>query len=234
MKDNPFIKLLQKGLSADDVASHIHHHLDDCIINEECCNVDNGKMTSCRCIANIDKNMEVRHKLLSVMIEFNNSNTTNMKLYLQGIVLQGYLIKQRKSRRDKWKPEFHVKGVSDKNNEAYYFCQNGLRLLFCLGYRKWRTILAYIQIPTIKQHGNICNRNKLFSYTSEVLEYLSEVGHTEGKSQATRFACELTGIGVRNCEKVGMILPLYRSKRGMYLQYCWNNGWKLVSNGKGD
>ena len=134
-----------------------------------------------------------------------------MKLYLQGIVLQGYLIKQRKHRRDKWKPEFHVKGVLDKNSEAYYFCQNGLRLLFCLGYRKWKTILAGIQIPTIKEHGNVGNRNKSFSYTNEVLDYLMEVGHTEGESQATSFTRELTDIGIRNSEKFGMTLPPYRS-----------------------
>lgn len=234
MKNNPFVKSLQKSLNEDEIASNIHKHLDDCIINGECCNVDNGKVTSCRCIADVDRNMEVRHKLLAAMIEFNNYNTTNMKLYLQGIVLQGYLIKQRKSRREKWKPEFHVKGVSDESNEPYFFCQNGLRLLFCLGYRKWKTILEGIQIPTIKQHGNVGNRNKSFSYTSEVLEYLMEVGHTEGESQATRFVRELTGIGIRNSEKFGMTLPPYRSKRGMYLQYCWNNGWIPVSNGKGD
>ena len=96
MKDNPYIKSSQKGLNADEIASNIHHHLNNCIINGECCNVDNGKVTSCRCIAYVDNNMEVRHKLLEAMIEFNNYNTTNMKLYLQGIVLQGYLIKQRK------------------------------------------------------------------------------------------------------------------------------------------
>ena len=36
----------------------------------------------------IEINMEVQHKLLAAMIEFNNYNTTNLKLYLQGIVLQ--------------------------------------------------------------------------------------------------------------------------------------------------
>ena len=61
-----------------------------------------------------------------------------------------------------------------------------------------------------------------------------EVGHTEGESQATRVVRKFTGIGIRNLEKFGMTLPPYRSKRGMYLQYCWNNGWKPVSNGKGD
>ena len=91
----------------------------------------------------IEINMEVQHKLLAAMIEFNNYNTTNLKLYLQGIVLQWYLIKQKKPRHDKWKPEFHVRGVSDKNNKPYFFCQNGLSLLFCLGYQKWKTILAY-------------------------------------------------------------------------------------------
>ena len=52
------------------------------------------------------------------MIEFNNYNTTNMKLYLQGIILHGYLIKQRKPRRDKWKPEFYVNGVSDEKQRT--------------------------------------------------------------------------------------------------------------------
>ena len=47
MKDNHFIKSLQKGLNKDEIASNIHHHLDDCIINGECCNVGNGKVTSC-------------------------------------------------------------------------------------------------------------------------------------------------------------------------------------------
>ena len=87
IKDNPFIKSIQKGLHADDVATNIHNHLDNCILHGECCNVDNGKVTSCRCIADVDRNMEVRHKFLSAMIEFNSYNTTNMKLYLQGIIL---------------------------------------------------------------------------------------------------------------------------------------------------
>ena len=56
MKDNSFIKSLQKGLNKDNIASYIHHHLDNCIINGECCNVDNGEVTSCWCIANMDRN----------------------------------------------------------------------------------------------------------------------------------------------------------------------------------
>ena len=63
MKDNPFIKSLQKGLNENNIASKIHHHLDDCIINGECCDVDNGKVTSCRCVTKVDENMEVQHKL---------------------------------------------------------------------------------------------------------------------------------------------------------------------------
>ena len=57
-------------------------------------------------------------------------------------------------------------------------------------------ILTGIRIPTIKQHGNVGNRNKLFTCTSKVLEYLTEVGHNKGESQATRFICKLTVIGI--------------------------------------
>ena len=81
MKDNPFIKSSQKSLNEDEISEKIHHHLDNCIINGECCNVDNGKVTSCRCVAEVDENMEVRHELLAAMVEFNRYNTTNMKLY---------------------------------------------------------------------------------------------------------------------------------------------------------
>ena len=150
MKDNSFIKSLQRGLNKDNIASNIHNHLDDCNINGECCNVDNGKITSCQCVADVDRNMEVQHKLLAAMIKFNNYNTTDMKLYLKGIVLQGYLIKQRKHRCDKWKPEFHVKGVSDKNSEVYYFCQNGLRVLFCNWHRNSKFRKVWYDFTTIQ------------------------------------------------------------------------------------
>ena len=31
-----------------------------------------------------------------------------------------------------------------------------------------------------------------------------------------------------------MMMPPYRSKGGIYMQYCWINGWKPHSNGKGN
>ena len=86
-KSNLFIKSLQKVLNADKISSNAYDYLDNWIINRECCIVDNGDVTSCQCIANIDEDLDVRYELLEAVIKFNGYNTTNMKLYLQDIVL---------------------------------------------------------------------------------------------------------------------------------------------------
>ena len=45
------------------------------------------------------------------MLEYNKYDTSKKNIYLQGITLQGFLAKQKRRSRDKWQPEFHIKGV---------------------------------------------------------------------------------------------------------------------------
>ena len=71
-------------------------------------------------------------------------------------------------------------------------------------------------MPTLRKHKNFGNTYASFDYKSEVLEYLSEVAHSSGESQATQFMRELTGIGVRDEERNGVTLPAFYSKRKMY------------------
>ena len=49
--------------------------------------------------------------VLEALVEDNYYDSKERTLYLQRIILQGLIIKQRKSCWGKWSPEFHIKGV---------------------------------------------------------------------------------------------------------------------------
>ena len=91
-----------------------------------------------------------------------------------------------------------------------------------------------IKVPTIEEHKNLGNWNASFEYSSEVLDFLLQVAHDEGESQATRFVRELTGIGICNNKKFGFTLPPYNTKRKLYERYCYYNGWKTRQTPRGN
>ena len=122
----------------------------------------------------------------------------------------------------------------DDNHSQFFFCGNGIQKLFCLGYRKWKSLTEQVKLPKLKVHGNLGNKNASFQYESEVLDFLMEVAHEDGEAQATRFVREMTGIGIRNEEKFGVKLPPYHSKRKLYQKYCWENGWSVRSSNNGE
>lgn len=204
LQNNPFVQSKQKDIAGKEVFELMGNHLSLYFKSGECRNADNGVCTSCNCIKNISNNSFLENRVAEVLVEYNFFSSKNQTLYLQGIALQGFILKQRRNKRDKWTPKYHIKGVIDGDSEQYFVCQNGLRRLFCIGYKKWNTIVNGIRVPTIEAHKNVGNCNASFEYTSEVLEYLMEVAHEEGASQATRFIQELTGIGICNDEKFGL------------------------------
>ena len=199
-----------------------------------CVTSNNGRTTNCGCVVDIRDDETLYKNLENCLLEYNAYNNKNRTLFIQGIVLQGYILKQRRKAREKWAPEFHPKGVLDDNHSQYFFCRNGIQKLFCLGYRKWKSLTEQVKLPKLKKHANIGNKNALFQYKSEVLKFLMEVAHEDGESQATRFIREMTGIGIRNEEKFGVTLPPYHTKRKLYQKYCWENGWHVKSANNGE
>ena len=71
-------------------------------------------------------------------------------------------------------------------------------MTFCLGYHKWKIVIEQMKFPIFLKHKCVGNLNAFFNFTSEVPEYLSEISHNCGESQAACFVRELTGIEVRN------------------------------------
>ena len=199
-----------------------------------CVTSNNGRMTNCGCVTDIQDDETLYTNLENCFLECNAYGNKNRILFIQGIVLQGYILKQRQKARETWAPEFHTKGVLDDNHSQYFFCRNGIQKFFCLGYRKWKSLTEQVKLPKLKKHAIIGNKNASFQYKSEVLKFLMEVAHEDGESQATRFVRELTGIGILNEEKFGVTLPPYHTKRKLYQKYCWENGWHVKSANNGE
>ena len=233
-RNHTFARARQKKLTEEELRSRISDHISCCVMDGMCVTSNNGRTTNCGCVVDIRDDETLYKNLENCLLEYNAYDNKNRTLFIQGIVLQGYILKQRRKAREKWAPEFHPKGVLDDNHSQYFFCRNGIQKLFCLGYRKWKSLTEQVKLPKLKKHANIGNKNASFQYESEVLNFLMEVAHEDGESQATRFVREMTGIGIRNEEKFGVTLPPYHTKRKLYQKYCWENGWHVKSANNGE
>jgi hypothetical protein len=49
----------------------------------------------------------------------------------------------------------------------------------------------------------------------------------------TRLVQELTGLGLRAGEEEKIEVPTHMTKRGLYKLFCWQPGWKLVTDARG-
>ena len=233
-QNHTFSKARQKKLTEEQLRIRISDHISCCVLDGLCVTSNNGRRTNCSCVADIRIDETLYSNLEKCLLEYNQFDNKNRILYIQGIVLQGHILIQRRKTREKWTPEYHPKGVLDENKSPYFFCRNGIQKLFTLGYRKWKSLTEQVKLPKLKVHGNVGNKNASFNYESEVLDFLMEVAHDDGESQATRFVREMTGIGIRNEEKFGVTLPPYHTKRKLYQKYCWENGWHVKSSNNGE
>ena len=70
---------------------------------------------NCNCIQNIRGNNIVQRNILKCLFEYNLFDVKNRALFIQGVVLQGSIVSQRRKNRERWSPEFHPKGVLEEN-----------------------------------------------------------------------------------------------------------------------
>ena len=233
-RNHTFARARQKKLTDEQLRNRISDHISCCVLEGACVTANNGRPTNCSCVADVRSDETLYSNLEKCLLDYNSFDNKNRTLYIQGIVLQGHILSQRRNARDKWTPEYHPKGIIDENDSQYFFCRNGIQKLFALGYRKWKSLTEQVRLPKLKVHGNTGNKNASFQYENEVLDFLMEVAHEDGESQATRFVREMTGIGIRNEEKFGVTLPPYHTKRKLYQKYCWENGWHVRSANNGE
>ena len=67
VRTNPLLPSSQKHLDDDAIEDLIIQRLESCIRQEECNNIDNGRITSCDCVARIDDNTNVQDTIVEAM-----------------------------------------------------------------------------------------------------------------------------------------------------------------------
>ena len=163
-RNNTFARARQKKLTDKQLQNRISDHISCCILDGKCVTANNGRPTNCSCVEDVRIDETLYNNLEKCLLDYNSFDNKNRTLYIQGIVLQGYILNQRRNARDKWTPKYHPKGVLDENNSQYFFCRNGIQKLFALGYRKWKSLTEQVKLPKLKVHGNLGNKNASFPY----------------------------------------------------------------------
>lgn len=146
LENNLFVKGKQKNLNEGELWDIMAAHLSHCIASGECRNIDNRAITSCDCVKRVKDKSGVWNMLIEALIEYNSYDNKNRTLYLKGIALQGFTVKQNKQRSE-WAPWFYISFFLDGDMEQYFVCQNGLRNIFNVGYKQWKRLTPGLKVP---------------------------------------------------------------------------------------
>ena len=129
---NPFVRVGQLKRTEDDIRDDLGIHLTNSISFGPCRTSNNGRVTNCHCVQNIRGDSVLQKNILKCLYEYNSFDVKNHALFIQGIVLHGSIVSQRRKRRETWSPEFHPKGVLDEQETQMFFVEMGYRNSFVL------------------------------------------------------------------------------------------------------
>jgi hypothetical protein len=136
----------------------------------------------------------------------------------------GYLL-QMKATTGTLADEIHV--------EPLRACKHALMLVLGIGKKRWSASAMHAAANTFPVHGltgKTGNRSahKMARVDSDLVDFFQKL-QDEAEVPAT---CLVRG-GVRAGEEESTELPTHMTKRGLYKKYCWEQGWKLVTDAKG-
>ena len=112
-----------------------------------------------------------------------------------------------------------------------------MRLLLDIGLRKFKGIVKNHGIAVRLDHGTkgiACDRLGIKELKSQAINFITELAETEGETHATRFMREEHKLFIRDAELNTIELPSHCTKRRIYRNYCWVNGWRSETNARGD
>jgi hypothetical protein len=95
--------------------------------------------------------------------------------------------------------------------------------------------LTYMQTWT---HGNSGKRNRFQGSNrngveDDVVQFLMDIADERGESYATQFIRECTSLRLQKDEEDLIELPSCLSMRGLYKQFCYEQGHVVVATAKG-
>ena len=232
-ESNPYLISRNKRLSRDDIRENIRSFARSIVDNTYCVNVVSRRGTSCQCLQRISSDDDLFEKLVGLLSTYKRMESKQRQLFVHGILTHGFIAKDSLARGSKSEPTFLLNGISNIEIELYKVCQNALKNLFGIGQRQWYKLKSDAALPS-KDNSNYKNNvNKQSKCTQSLVDFLYEIGETEGESYATRFIRMETKVGIRDDDTKIIQLPSYFSKRSLYERYCYENGWIARSRNDG-
>jgi hypothetical protein len=127
--------------------------------------------------------------------------------------------------------------AGEANVQPLRACKHALMLVLGIGSSRWASSATHARKDTFPVHGlkgKAGNKGakKKARVDSDLRDFFEKL-QDEAEVPATRLVRELTGIGLRAGEEEKIELPTHMTKRGLYRKFCWERGWKLVSDSKG-
>lgn len=116
-------------------------------------------------------------------------------------------------------------------------CKNAIMLVLGIGKSRLAAAAKHAAANTFPVHGlkgkpGQAYANKKARVDSDLVDFFEKL-QDEAAVPATRLAREITGVGLRAGEEE-IELPTHMTKRGLYTKFCWERGWKLLSDVKGN
>jgi hypothetical protein len=118
-------------------------------------------------------------------------------------------------------------------------CKDALMLVLGIGKSRWGASAKHAAANTFPVHGlkgktSNAYANKKARVNSDLMDFFEKL-QDEAEVPATHLVREISGVGLRAAgEEEKIELPSYMTRRGLYRKFCWEQGWKLVSDVKGN
>lgn len=123
----------------------------------------------------------------------------------------------------------------EANVQPLKACKHAMMLVLGIGKSRWKASAKHAAANTFPVHGlkgKTGNKNakKKARVDSDLRDYFAKLQDEAGVPATS----ELTGEGLREGEEEKIELPAHMTKRGLYKKFCWERGWKLVCDVKGN
>lgn len=215
-------------VTLEESTTKLSEWLEEYVDSVRCCfEYKHRTILKCTCLMDLD-----RDNLLSFLDRFIVKNKKERQQTLLAIINSAIQLKKERSGG--------TKGIHDlyrlplPNNGFLSMCVSSFRNLFQLRENAWKTLMTQLESGELTPpvHGNVGNTartsNSMKKKAEEdVLEFLHWKGSNFGEPYATRFVRETTGLGIRDAEENVIELPSSFSKRGLFSEFCFRQGWKV-------
>jgi hypothetical protein len=117
-------------------------------------------------------------------------------------------------------------------------CKHAMMLVLGIGKGRWGASAKHAAANTFPVHGlkgkpSNAYANKKAKVDSDLMDFFERL-QDEAEVPATRLVREITGVGVRAGEEEEIELPTQMTRRGLYKKFCWEQGWKVISDATGN